>query len=201
MSLVDPSDNVIRLADGTVIGADGKQVKPRRPLTEIPSNTEARKIVIKANRRIADLPALPDKMNGISVILVYSMFGMADQEIAIATGLTTEQIEVIRTHDAYATMLEQLQKNVIEADQDIIRKTIHQHTHTALANVVDKISNAENEKVSLAASQDLLDRAGYRPADIVEHTHKLEGTLRIIHVDRKSTSNIPTLDAFGNPER
>jgi hypothetical protein len=197
MALADVNDNTIKLADGRVIGIDGKEVKPKRPMTEMPSNSEAKQIVIRANKRIADLPALPEKLNGISVILTYTLFGLADQEIAIATGLTIEQIEVIRSHDAYTSMLDVLQKNITDADADIIRKTITQYSHSAVLNVIDKM-NSDDEKTSLKAAQDVLDRAGYRPADVIEHRHKLEGTLKIVHVDRKSASVIPTLDAFGN---
>lgn len=197
MALADVTDNVITLADGRKIGADGKEIKPKRPMIEIPSANRAQDMVIRANKRIADLPAMPDKMNGLSVVLTYTLFGLADTEIALATGLTVEQIEAVREHDAYKSLLDILHRNVVEADADIVRRTITQHTAAAVANVVDKMSS-DDSKVSLKASQDILDRGGYRPTDVIEHRHKLEGTLKIIHVDRKSTNAIPTLDAFGN---
>jgi predicted DNA-binding protein (UPF0251 family) len=194
--LVEPNDNVIVLADGRKIDVSGKEVKPKRQMIEIPANGEAQKLVIRANRRIADLPAIPEKLNGTSVILVYSMFGLADQEIALATGLTVEQIETVRMHDSYVTLLEELRKNVIAADQDIIRRTIQQHALNAQNKIVD-LMESDDDKTALKASQDVMDRAGYRPADIVEHRHKMEGTLRVVHVEKKSTENMPIIDVFG----
>lgn len=196
MSLVTPDDNVIVLADGRKISANGKEIKPKAAMVNIPANSEAQKLVIKANRRIADLPALPERMNGSSVVLAYSLFGLADQEIAVATGLTVEQIEIIREHDSYQTMMEELRKNVIAADQDIIRKTIHEHTANAVNKVVT-LMDSDDDKTALKAAQDVMDRAGYRPADIIEHRHKMEGTLRILHVEKKSTNNLPVIDVFG----
>lgn len=197
MSLVDPNDNVITLADGRKISANGKEIKPKAPLINIPANSEAQKLVIKANRRIADLPALPERMNGSSVVLVYSLFGLADTEIAVATGLTVEQIEIIRAHDSYQTMMEELRKNVIAADQDAVRKMIHQHTVAAQSKIIDVMQNSEDDKTALKAAQDVMDRAGYRPVDIVEHNVKMEGTLRILHVEKKSSNNLPVIDVFG----
>jgi predicted DNA-binding protein (UPF0251 family) len=194
--LVEPNDNVIVLADGRKIDVSGKEVKPKRQMIEIPANGEAQKLVVRANRRIADLPAIPEKLNGTSVILVYSMFGLADQEIALATGLTVEQIETVRMHDSYVTLLEELRKNVIAADQDIIRRTIQQHALNAQNKIVD-LMESDDDKTALKASQDVMDRAGYRPADIVEHRHKMEGTLRVVHVEKKSTENMPIIDVFG----
>lgn len=197
MSMVEPGDNVIVLADGRKIDASGKEIKPKKQMINIPANSEAQKLVVKANRRLADLPALPERMNGSSVVLVYSLFGLADSEIAIATGLTVEQIEIIRDHDSYQTMMEELRKNVIAADQDIIRRTIHQYTEAAQSKIVDVMMNSEDDKTALKAAQDVMDRAGYRPSDIVEHRHKMEGTIRILHVDKKSTNNLPIIDVFG----
>lgn len=191
--LVDGTDNVITLADGRKIGANGREIKPQRPMTAIPSNSEAKQIVVRANKRIADLPALPDKLNGISVILTYTLFGLAVEEIAIATGLTIEQINVIREHDSYKTLLEIVHKNVTEYDADVVRKTLQQHTQAAATNIVNMMREMD-PKVALKASQDILDRSGFRPVDVVEHRHKLEGTLKIIHVDKKSTADLPVID-------
>lgn len=193
MALADPTDNVIRLADGRMIGADGKEVKPKRPMIEVPAPTKAQDMIIRANRRIADLPALPDKMNGLSAVLTYTLFGLADSEIAIALNLTIEQIQAIRQHDAYNTLFEAIHKNVTEADADVVRRTIAQHTAAAVQNIVNKQAS-DDDKTSLNASKDILDRAGYRPVDVVEHKHSLSGTLKIVHVDKRSTDSIPTID-------
>lgn len=197
--MLPDANEPLRLANGTLVDANGRVVKekPAQRMTMVPSNTQARELVIKANRRIADLPALPDRMNGLSAILVYTMFGLADTEIAVATGLTIEQIKTIRSHDAYHKLQEDVTANIIAADQDRIRSVINQHTDTAINRVVS-LMESEDDKTALKASQDILDRGGHRPVDIVHHKHSLEGTLRVVHVEKKSTHNIPVIDVFGN---
>ena len=39
-------------------------------------------------------------------------------------------------------------------------------------------------KYALAAAQDILDRGGHRPVDIVEHVNKMDGELRIVHITK-----------------
>ena len=43
-----------------------------------------------------------------------------------------------------------------------------------------------------AAAQDILDRGGHRPVDVVEHINKMDGELRIVHItkDEKAINNI-----------
>ena len=62
------------------------------------------------------------------------------------------------------------------------------------ANVmVDIMEDSENGPVTrMAAAKDVLDRAGHRPADIVEHKIKMEGGLTIEYVDKKD--DIPVID-------
>jgi hypothetical protein len=54
----------------------------------------------------------------------------------------------------------------------------------------------ENNEVGLGTrlgvAKDVLDRAGHRPADIIEHRHKMEGGLTIEYVEKKD--DIPTID-------
>lgn len=190
MALADPNEPLV-LANGTKIDASGRVVKPQ--MTEIPANSAAREIVIRANRRIADLPSLPAQMNGVSVILTYTLFGLADTEIAIATRLTIEQIQQIRQHDSYIKMMTSIRENVIKDDEDRVRSIINQHTEAAAGKVVDLMAS-EDDKTALKASQDILDRGGHRPADIIEHRHSLQGKLLIEVIERDENVKLPTIE-------
>jgi hypothetical protein len=50
----------------------------------------------------------------------------------------------------------------------------------------------------MTAAKDVLDRAGQRPVDIIEHRHKMEGGLTIEYVDKKD--DIPTIDITPDKE-
>ena len=66
----------------------------------------------------------------------------------------------------------------------------------AATRMVDGL-NSTNEATRLSAARDILDRGGHRPADIIEHRHKVEGGLRIEYVT-KDDNEIPTIDITPN---
>ena len=52
--------------------------------------------------------------------------------------------------------------------------------------------DSDNETTRMSAAKDVLDRAGQRPADVIEHKHKMEGGLTIEYVEKKD--DIPTIN-------
>lgn len=188
-------DEDLVLADGTVIAPNGKARKlaPSR-FVHVPSNTQAQKTITKANRRLADLPALPSQLNVISVVMCYSIWGLSDMEIAAAVNLTLDQVHRIRQHEAYAKMHQEVVSNVLESDGASVRDLFAAHAHGAAHKIINLSQESEDDVVALRASQDLLDRAGHRPADVVEHRHSMEGGLRIEYVRRDDTQKLPTID-------
>lgn len=191
MALVADVAAVLTLADGTEIFPDGSNSKQKKRV-EIPSNSKAKQIVFNANKRLADLPSLPAQMNTMSVVLTYSLWGLVDQDIAIATGLTIEQINNIRAQDVYHKLKSDLLDQIKAADEDKVRSAINQNSERAI-NRVTELMNSDDEKVALKASTDILDRAGHRPADIVEHRHMLSDTFKI-EIIRKTDKEVPMID-------
>ena len=85
-------DTPLVLADGTVIDpSTGQPLQVPSAFVEIPDAIRAQEIVGRTKRRVVDLPEPPKTMNAIGVVLMYTMYGLARQEIAIATSLTIEQ--------------------------------------------------------------------------------------------------------------
>lgn len=184
----------LMLADGTIVEPNGRVRKPAPTrFNPVPSNTEAQRTLAKANRRLADLPALPAQLNVISVVMCYSLWGLSDQEIAIATNLSADQVQRVRAHEAYSRMQQEVVTSVIEQDSASVRDLLAKHAHDAAHKVIG-LMNSEDDVVSLRASTDILDRAGHRPADVVEHRHTLEGGLRIEYITRDDTVKLPTID-------
>lgn len=185
----------LQLADGSVVMPDGKVVRPgkQEKTVEIPSHTEARNIVVATRRRLIDLPALPQQLNAISVVLTYSLFGLDEVDIAQATGLSVDQIARIKMHEAYGKMQEEVCEAVLTSDAASIRSVIAAHSRSAVQRIVD-IARDGDDNTALSAAKDLLDRAGHRPVDIVEHRVKMEGGLTIEVRKRDDTDRTPVID-------
>ena len=197
--LADPSDNQLVLADGTIINVDTRKPEKKKDekFIEVPTNNEAVREITAVRRRVSDLPLPPKQMNMVSVILSYTLFGLSDYEIAVATSLSEQQIGQIKMLDAYTSMYDSVVATIIKQDSEDIRTLFAQHAKKAFKNVVELADESENDLVRLSANKDVLDRAGFRPADVIEHRHKLDGGLRIEVIKKDHTVQVPTMDIEG----
>lgn len=192
MSLVDVEQG-LRLADGSVVLPSGKVVKHNKQMVEVPSNTDAQRIVTATRRRLSDLPSVPRTMNAVSVVLCYTLFGLGDDEIAIATGMTVEQVGRIKMLEAYGSMQQTITDQIAQSDGSSVRNLLANHARTAAAKLVNLVENGD-DSIALAAAKDVLDRGGHRPADVVEHRHKMEGGLTIEVRRKDDTVQTPVVD-------
>lgn len=193
------TDEPLILADGTRISPkNGKVIKDstaRGGFVEIPNASAAQAIVAKTRRAIAELPAPPQSMNAISLVLFYSMWGLSDQDIAITVGaLSTDQVKIIKQLPEYVTLSGDILRNVLDYEANDIRTFFQQNAKSAAKKVID-ISQQEDGALGFKASQDILDRAGYRPADVVEHKHKFEDALRIEYIKKEVPPDVPVIEA------
>lgn len=192
------SDTPLRLADGTLIYKNGKITPPvMEPEVEAVSESEpsaefdASRLVIAVQRRLRDLPENTKTMNGIAAVLGYTLFGLSDDDIAEAIGTTAERIQSIRSMPSYQLLRSDAITNVISAEQADVRELFVKHSRKAVNTVVEGMS-AKRTSDRLKAAGDILDRSGFRPADVVEHRHRLEGGLTIEVI--KKTVNVPVVD-------
>ncbi len=185
-------DNVIILADGTRIRPDGtidgEIVAPVKRLPKIARNEHLtdKPFFVRQRKFIGDLPAPPKTMNAINVVLMYTMFGLGDDQIAEATGLRGGQVADLRTSEAYMQMQNAMVKAVAECEQGSVRSIISQYAIDA-AHKIGELSQSENAAISLHASKDILDRAGHRPADVVQHNMMMDQVLRIEIIEKTRT--------------
>lgn len=181
------------LKDGTIINPVDGSVVPNSPalLIEVPTNEEAQSLIVAQRRRLSDLPVPPAQMNTVSVILTYSLLGVNEEDIGSILGLTAEQVGRIKMSDAYAEIQQQCVKTIVESDKEHVRNMFVANSKYA-ANKVFELLGSKRSDVAQKAADSILDRAGLRPADVVEHRHKVEGGLRIEYVEK--TDTIPTLN-------
>jgi|TARA_R110000868_G_scaffold349583_1_gene610911 hypothetical protein len=181
------------LADGTRIDPMNGSVVLDEILVEVPNTEEIKKEIVAARKRISDLPVPPSQMNTLSIILSYSLFGLSDNDISFVTALSSDEIESIKISDVYIELRKTLVQNILNSDANDVRGLFVQHSQAAAGVMFNAmIDQANGVGTRMAAAKDVLDRAGHRPADVIEHKHSLEGGLTIEYIDNKD--EIPTID-------
>lgn len=192
------ADEPLILADGTKIDpSSGNVIKDKKyaraGFIEIPNASEAVALVAKTRRAIAELPVPSQQMNVIGLVLFYSMWGLSDFDIANAIGgaLSSEQVRNIKKLPEYQSTSKDILSSVLEYEANDIRTFMQQNAKGAAQKVVNLME--EEGALGFAAAKDILDRAGHRPADVVEHRHKLEDSLKIEFISKKSNEAIPEI--------
>lgn len=197
MSLPVDTLEPLVLADGTRIDpASGKVIKEKKPqqFIEIPAASVAQQIVAKTRRSAAELPLPPSNMNAVSLCLFYTLWGLSDNDIAITAGLTLAQVKTIKKLEQFQSLQQDILKSVLEHEANDIRGFFQQKAKLAAKKIVD-IAEEDDGPLGFKASQDILDRAGHRPADVVEHRHTMENSLRIEYVKKDVIHDVPTIEA------
>lgn len=183
----------LRLADGRMVYPDGRVGMVGEPqLVEVPTHAEAQRIVTAARRKLSDLPEVPRTMNAVSVVLSYTLFGLDDEEIAIATGMTVDQIGRIKVSDPYTQMHEAIVRTVLDSETNVVRELFTKNARSA-AQVVVRAMEEGTRADRMAAAKDILDRSGHRPSDVVEHRHRMDGGL-VIEIVKRDGAQLPLID-------
>ena len=183
--------STLTLADGTVINTQTGRPQGLPGYTVVPTNQEAVDEVTRVRKRLADLPDIPQgQMNVTAVVCTYYMFGLEDHEIAHACGITERQVVNIKMTAAFDDLVSTLRQNIVEGQQGDVRELISQHARTAANTMVQELMSPSGQN-RIVAAKDILDRAGHRPADVIEHRHKVEGGLQIEYVRKGGDDGIP----------
>lgn len=193
MALAADALEPLVLADGTKIDPNSGKVLREQKFVEIPSASQAQELVARTKKSIAELPVPTKQMSGLGLVLFYSMWGLSNQEIAIALGLTIDQVLHIKKLPQYTQISEDIKKTVLEHEANDVKAFFQQRAMGAAKKIVT-LAEEEDGVLGFKASQDILDRAGFRPADIVEHNHNLSGGLRIEVINKSAENTIPTID-------
>jgi hypothetical protein len=198
MSVAQSVDEPLVLADGTKIDpSTGKVIKEKAEWVEVPHPSAAQELVVRARRSVSDLPAPPQQLTGVALVAFYTLFGLSDQDIAIALDarLSVDQVRNIRQLDAYRDFMESAKTSIIDNTADKVRDVFQTHAIGAAHKVIQH-AQSDDGVLSFKASQDILDRAGHRPADVVEHRHRMEDALHIVVTKRDGSETLPVVDAL-----
>ena len=107
---------------------------------------------------LSDLPASPQSMNAIAVVLFYTLSGISDTEIAESIGIDIGQIRTIRMSGAYADAFGAVNNELIKANSVTIANRVANYSLDALDVVADIAFFGKKENNKLRAAVDLLNR-------------------------------------------
>ncbi len=189
MQLAEPNEPLV-LADGRTVDPATGNVRSNVVLQPVPRNEDMKLKHEAIQRRLSDLPLPVDRMNGISVILCYKMFGLSADDIAVATGLNVDQVHSIMMSEAFTSIQNTVVENIKHQDVEEIRAAIHYNAKRSVQIATDLLENG-SEGAKVAVLKDMLDRDGYRPADVVEHRLKMEGGLRVEIIRKMDNIDVP----------
>lgn len=166
----------IALSDGTILAPDGKVVVAKR---------ERNDLIVTARRK----EEFPKNGKLYSVICALELWGMPPPDIAEVLGVNLATVESVITTDPYQGFRSDLIEGVMNAETGNIRHIFMSRAADAAQGIVSLI-NSDIPEVRMFAQKETLDRAGFRPADIVEHRHTMENALQIVHIREDEKKSI-----------
>lgn len=155
----------------------------------LPSRIDAEQVVHAANRKLADLPDVPEHTNPISAVIAYELFGLSTEDIAIAFAMTVHHIEAMRRTEAYGTIRAAIVANVTAASQDEVTAIFKSKATTAANKIVEHIDSAQG-LISMRASKEVLTMSGYGPAQDNAQDRMSQGLNIIIYNDKTETPTV-----------
>lgn len=141
-------------------------------------------------RTLADINVPKAEFNPIMLVLSYALWGLDEHAIARFLEVEVEQVRTIQSTELYTKTRAEMLEAIRYAEQATIHGYLTQKARAAAVTVAANMA-AKKPEVQLAAANSILDRAGFRPVDRVEHTMRFEDELRIVHIQKDKT---PTID-------
>jgi hypothetical protein len=187
----------MRLADGTLIdtktGQKSVDTEINRAFSDEPQRSLLRAPKVKygpGHRRfLDDLPLPPDQCRGVAAVLAFHLFGLSNADIAHIAKIRVESIDAILAGDASTRMLDGILQNIREHDRDVVRKKINAAAQDAVSKIVSLVESGD-EKVSLSAAKDILDRSRHDSDDAGNRLTASGLTIRIIDERDSPTAKI-----------
>lgn len=188
------------LPDGTIIDkdGDGKTVIKTKAQQELEAEVEELTTdpfedenVNTFVRTLADFNVSKAQLNPVMLILAYSVWGLDENAIARYLDIDLEQVRSVRRSDLYRDTRKEMLEAIAYAEQSSIHGYLTRKAKKAAITVANAMSNGKPD-TKLKAAQDILDRSGFRPVDRVEHSHRFEDELRIVHLKEADDVDIDT---------
>jgi hypothetical protein len=216
MTTDEQTVRMIRLADGTLIDPLTRRpiMSPRddvdpsslddridRDGADDPAGTASYQqvgtIAPISRRSLLDLTLSADQMAVLNNVLVYTLWGLPDDEIAIQCNCSVPDVHTVRDLDEYSRMHDALLAGMRQSYSASAHGVISKAA-VAAARVVVSSLRSSSVRMQFDAARDILDRSGHRPADhsaININLNRGDDDALVIRVVRESDlPKIPTID-------
>lgn len=146
------------------------------------AKVDAKKYKPNKKRTIKDLPARPDILKGVSCVLVFTLLGLGDREIADGLGIAVDDVRSIRKMPAYSETFEAVAGEFIDSNSEFIHSRLAGYSNEAVTQVAN-IMKAGKEVNRLKAADSILDRAGFTAKTGRDRGNDGGNELRIVVTD------------------
>lgn len=133
-------------------------------------------------RTLADVPTDYKTMTTTMIVVAYAAWGLNTFATSKLLNTTEDHIQAIRDSDLFDQLFKELKDGVRFSEAASVHGYLMANAKKAAKKVVRHISSKDGDR-SLSASRDVLDRAGFRPVDRVDHHHTFDDELVIRYVE------------------
>jgi len=138
-----------------------------RVAEEVKARTNVDPVDFRAsrNRSVHDLPAEGSMMRAIAIVLVLTLFGVGDREMADFLGLKIDDVKRVRSHQGYTELFHQIVNEIVNVNSSILRGRIASYGNATLDELISLALSSKKETIRLAGVKDVLDRIGVGKED------------------------------------
>lgn len=158
-----PGDPLV-LADGTIVKEEVRHEPLKLGATTL--STDPTNFRPAGKRIIRDFPANTQMFKALSVVFSFTMYGISNLEICDELGIDVDQLNELRAHHGYQELFNSVFSEFINANSDMLQSRIAAYSAAAVSKIGHLSTHGKKEETQLAASKDILDRAGMRPQDL-----------------------------------
>lgn len=180
--------DVLVLADGTKIDkSSGNVIRETEETPELLESSESAEEVeeirqrLPVNRYLNDLPGDVNSTRAVAIITSLTLFGLSDRDIAYICNTDGDKIDAIKKSQRYEDFSSGVIENIMRAQGDNVRSMFVNNAKNAAEHIIAGLKS-KNPEIRHAASKEVLDRGGFRPADVIEHRIRHENELKIVHI-------------------
>lgn len=134
-------------------------------------------------RTLSELPAGVRELRGIACVLMFTLLGVGDREIADGLGINMADLRSIRAHQGYDECMGMVVEELINVNSSNLAARIAAMSQSALGQVYEIAMHAKKDETKLTANRDLLDRSGAGIKELNAKRGTSDRALRIIMVD------------------
>lgn len=131
-----------------------------------------------SRRSLHDITIPKKQMAVVCMAIMYKNWGLPDDEIALAIGITPDALDHVRNLDMYIRLETDLIESLRAAYMQSVEGVFQKASLLAAKKMVSMV-NSHAADIAIASAKDVLDRSGHRPADKIEHSIRMEQDLTI----------------------